>query len=246
MALQFGIKLWSVNQDLLEEAISLIKSGKFAYLEFMKVPQTDVQPFLKANIPFIIHAFEVDITNPACKEKSTEIIQESLTLATQLKAHWIIMHPWRGELEKVANFIDELHDSRIIIENMPYIGHDSLPLIGVTPTEIQNLCSKSQCGFCLDMNHAVKAACALGIPYQQHIAEFMQLNPTMYHLSDGTIDGGEDVHLAIGDGEYDMEFMMRTIFQHSPHACVTLEVPKEHGDLYEAKEGRERLISYIC
>ena len=243
MAIQFGLKLWSINQSLLEEAVHLIEAREFSYIELMKVPGTDIQPFLDTDVPYIIHAVEVDIANPAHKKKSREIIKSSQILADQVNAPWIIMHPLRGDVQKIAQFIYELQDPRILIENMPYFGLDLIPLAGSTPKEIDYFCHESKCGFCLDLNHAVKAACAFEIPYKEYITEFSLLNPTMYHLSDGTIDGGKDVHLSIGDGEYDMEFMMEIIRKQNTDAYVTLEVPKNYGDLREAKESKRKLAS---
>jgi len=240
-----GLKIWSINTDLIDEAVSLIHAGLFAYLELMPVPHTDIRPFLGRNIPYIIHSVEVDIADPACRKESLQAVQECLRWADVLCVPWVILHPWRGDIHAATGFIKDLNDSRIIIENMPYIGLDGFPLLGSRPVEIDCFKRESGCGFCLDLNHAVKAACAYDIPYPQYLESFVALNPTMFHLSDGTLDGGKDVHLAIGEGEYDMKLLLDLIARSGEEIYVTLEVPKHHGDFREAIDGREKLISLL-
>ena len=241
----FGLKIWSINTELIDEAVSLIQSGSFAYLELMPVPKTRIDPFLQRNIPYIIHSVEVDIADPACREQSRQAIQECLRWADALHAPWVVLHPWRGDIHTATKFVDDLNDSRIIIENMPYMGLDGFSLLGSRPDEIECFKREGNCGFCLDLSHAIKAACAYEIPYPIYLDSFVTLNPTMFHLSDGTLDGGKDEHFAIGKGEYDMKFLLDLIACSGEEIYVTLEVPKHHGDFREAIDGREELISLL-
>ena len=241
----FGLKIWSINTDLIDEAVSLIQSGLFAYLELMPVPQTSIRPFLERNIPYIIHSVEIDIANPRCRKQSLQAVQECLRWADALCAPWVILHPWRGDIHAATEFVKSLADSRIIIENMPHMGLGGFPLLGSRPDEIECFKHQGGCGFCLDLNHAIKAACAYNIPYPQYLASFVALHPTMFHLSDGMLDGGKDEHRAIGEGEYDMKLLLDLIARSGEDFYVTLEVPKHHGDFQEAIDGRKRLISLL-
>jgi len=241
----FGLKIWSINTDLIDEAVLLIRSGLFAYLELMPVPQTSIRPFLEKNIPYIIHSVEVDIADPICRKQSLQAVQECLRWADVLCAPWVILHPWRGDIYAAMRFIKDLDDSRLIIENMPYLGLDGLPLLGSRPDEIEDFKRQGGCGFCLDLNHAIKAACAYDIPYPQYLESFIALNPIMFHLSDGMLDGGKDEHFAIGEGKYDMKLLLDLISRSGEEIHVTLEVPKQHGDFREAIDGRKRLIALL-
>ena len=53
--IKFGLKLWSINYNLLEEARKLIEKGIFHYIELMPVPDTEISPFQKIKVPYVIH-----------------------------------------------------------------------------------------------------------------------------------------------------------------------------------------------
>ena len=54
----------------------------------------------------------------------------------------------------------------------------------------------------------------------------MALDPKMFHISDGALDDEKDEHLNIGDGEYDLGYMLRCVDE-SDSRFVTLETPRE-------------------
>jgi len=39
----------------------------------------------------------------------------------------------------------------------------------------------------------------------------LKLKPKMVHISDGTLCNEKDEHLAVGDGDYDFEFLMNCV-----------------------------------
>jgi deoxyribonuclease-4 len=83
----------------------------------------------------------------------------------------------------------------------------------------------SKFGLCLDLNHAVKAAISLGLDYKDFISEFMELNPSYFHIADGRLDYEKDEHLAIGEGEYDFEFL-KNLMRFANNTQVTFETPR--------------------
>ncbi len=80
-------------------------------------------------------------------------------------------------------------------------------------------------GLCLYLNHAAKAAVGLGVDYQEYIQDFLMLDPKMFHISDGTLTNEKDEHLNIGEGDYDIGFLMNCV-NRSELGYVTLETPR--------------------
>ncbi len=55
MKLDFGLKLWSTNNNVISEARKLIDDNVFQYIELTPIPKTDIDFFLNLGIPYIIH-----------------------------------------------------------------------------------------------------------------------------------------------------------------------------------------------
>ena len=136
----------------------------------------------------------------------------------------MILHPGFGNIEHAVEFLQEINDERILIENMPMIGLGDENLIGHNPDQIKMLID-NKFGFCLDLNHAVKAAISQNMPYQQLIDQFIKLGPKVLHIADGMLDQEKDEHLDIGKGEYDFKFLMNSVLK-SRAKYLTLETPK--------------------
>jgi deoxyribonuclease-4 len=101
-------------------------------------------------------------------------------------------------------------------------------MCGWSPEQIEILAGE-RVGLCLDLNHAIKAAIGLGIPYEQLIKEFLRLKPKMFHIADGFLDNEIDQHLSIGKGEYNFPELMSYI-KHSSSHKITLETGRENLD----------------
>jgi deoxyribonuclease-4 len=120
---------------------------------------------------------------------------------------------------------------------MPKIGTNKEKMVGFSPQQIKKL-MQNKFGFCLDLNHAIKAAISLKKDYKEYIAEFLKLNPKVLHISDGDLRNEEDKHLDIGEGEYDFNFLADYI-RKSGSEYITLETPR--ADLNSLKEDLENL-----
>ena len=90
---------------------------------------------------------------------------------------------------------------------MPVVGLDDESLIGHDSDQLKLLMG-SKFNFCLDLNHAIKAAISLDLPYQDFITELLKLNPKVFHIADGQLDIEQDEHLNIGQGNYDFKFLL--------------------------------------
>ncbi|MCM1987215.1 TIM barrel protein [Methanococcoides seepicolus] len=228
--MRFGLKLWSTNQDVMQKAADLIKQDVFQYVELTPIPNTDITPFLSYEIPYVIHiTTERHGLNIADKQKedfNLKIIDDCIQWADQLDAKYLILHPGFGLIDDAMDFLSLIEDDRVLIENMPKVGLFDEQMVGYSPEQIERLMG-SKFGLCLDLNHAVKAAVSLKLDYKLFIKDFLKLNPLMFHISDGNLNYEKDEHLAIGEGKYDSEFLMKCI-ESTPNKNVTLETPRSN------------------
>jgi sugar phosphate isomerase/epimerase len=239
---KLGLKLWSTNIDLIDEAASLVKSDVFQYVELTPVPGTSAVPFRKLDIPYIVHvtteAHGVNIADPAKAGYSLDRVRECVLWADQLDASYLILHPGFGRTDDALLFIKGLTDRRILIENMPKVGISGEPMIGYDTAQVRRL-TGGRFGLCLDVNHAIKAAISLGEDYRAFVDGLFALKPAVAHVSDGHLDVEKDEHLHIGAGDYDFAFITDRLRTHGT-PFVTLETPRENG-LRDAVEDAWRL-----
>ncbi|MCD4784953.1 MAG: sugar phosphate isomerase/epimerase [Candidatus Eremiobacteraeota bacterium] len=225
--MKFGLKLWSINTNLIDQAVHLIDEKVFDYIELMVIPDSEIKPFL-IDVPYIIHIphekFGVNIGDPAAKEYTLQKINKSITWADRLNAKHLILHAGHGSMQHATDLLHGLSDSRVLIENMPKVGLDGEAMIGHSPEQIEELVGDSDMGLCLDFGHAVKAAVSLGVDYKEYVKRFVGLRPRVFHVSDGTLSGERDEHLGIGEGEYDFGFLMECVG--SGTKLVTVETPR--------------------
>ena len=79
-------------------------------------------------------------------------------------------------------------------------------MIGYSPTQIEELIEDTDMGLCLDFGHAVKAAVSLGVDHKEYVQRFMELQPRVFHMSDGRLSEERDEHLGIGGGSMILDF----------------------------------------
>lgn len=242
--MRFGIKLWSTNADLIGEASELVNSGVFQYVELTPLPGTDISPFLRRDLPYVIHATTenhgVNIGDPAKAEYNLRCIRECTRWADLLCADHLIVHPGFGRLSDAMRFLEQIDDRRVLIENMPAVGLHDEPMIGYDTAQVRQL-TMGRFGLCLDVNHAIKAAFSMGMDYRLLLDQFLKMNPGIVHLSDGHVHHMKDEHLRIGDGDYDFSFIMGRLRLIS--TCgITIETPRTSGTLGEVIGDLERLL----
>jgi len=230
--IKFGLKLWSTNTELIEGAQELVKNDLFDYIELTYVPNSDLNPFKDRNLDYILHfptlRHDVNFADKDDMEKNLKLINEGLTWAKSVDAKYAIIHPGFGELKDVKIFLKKVDDERILIENMPKLGLRDGILLGYSTEDIKKL-TNNKFGFCLDLNHAIKASISQNKDYKKNIKNLSELEPEMFHVADGRLDFEKDEHLAIGKGEYDWKFLMDVI-KNSSSRYVTLETPRDTLD----------------
>lgn len=227
--MEFGLKLWSINTNLIDQAASLIDNKTFDYIELFVVPDTSVSPF-KIDLPYIIHIphekFGVNIGDPVKMEYNLQKINECINWANELDAKYLILHAGDGSIQAASDVLSQIADDRILIENMTKIGLNEEKMIGYSPDQISELLDNTNMSLCLDFGHAVKSSISLGIDYKSYIQEFLKLKPLLFHICDGDLEGEKDRHMNIGEGEYDIEYLLKCV-EINVSKYVTVETPRK-------------------
>lgn len=241
MVYKRGLKLWSVNTDSYYDCVSkLYSEGWFDYIELYVVPNTleSLPKWQALNIPFIIHAPHfAHGFNMAKKEKyesNLHIYKQVDKYATSLNAPYIIFHGGiDGDIKETARQLASFRDSRALIENKPYIA---LPnsiggkfCRGFNPEEISIVKEIANCGFCFDFGHAICAANSRNLDPYEYCRDFLQLNPSMFHLTDiDDITSELDSHPHLGKGQLDFSRIIAMIPNDSYVTFETVKNSKEN------------------
>lgn len=227
--IKFGLKLWSTDGILLNQAEELIKHKIFDYVELLVVPKTEISLFFNYKLPYIIHithdAFGMNIGDQRKKKSNFNMIKESFVWAETLKSKYLILHTGFGEIETARKFLKEVKSKDVLIENMPKVGLNGEKMIGFSPRQIKDLQDK-RFGFCFDVSHAIKSAISQKIDYKKYLKNFLLLKPKILHICDGDLDNELDQHLNLGEGQFDWQFIAEEIIPKV--AYITLETKRNN------------------
>lgn len=203
---KLGIKLFSTNTQLVDEAVQLVRDGVFSYIELYTPYESfnstkDAYQFL--DIPFVIHAPHfgngVNLSDSKLRDSNRRRLEDTFQFADMLDASHIIVHGgFGGSMDELISQCTELNDSRLVLENIPRIGINNEDCIGYSYEQLhQAVNSEAFSGMVLDIGHAVCAANAQNISWRHLITQFLSLSPVIFHLSDGYTDGLKDIHLSL-------------------------------------------------
>ena len=237
---RIGLKLWSVNTDFyLREAERLYAERVFDYLEIYFVPGSldSLSSWKSTGIPCIVHAphsaHGVNLASREAEASNILAYGDVRRFADGLSADTVIAHGGvLGSVDEVARQLSLIGDSRIVIENKPYLPIDGTPrlLAGSTPGEISQIIHGAGCGFCLDVGHAVAAANAHGVDWRGFLDEFLALGPKMFHLSDIDTTSKVDQHLHFGGGNLPIGEILSKIPSGSKISIETVKDSREKLD----------------
>ncbi len=230
---KIGLKLWSINKNYIKNAIKIYEKGFFHYIELFAVPESSfyIKYWKNFKIPFVIHAPHfgngLNFGKKSLFEKNMQMVKETLFFADQLKSEYIIFHPGvDGDIYETIREINYINDSRILIENKPYLGKvNDLICIGNSINEIKLIMEECRVGFCFDIGHSICAANFYKLNAIENIKEFIKLKPVIYHLTDGYFDSLYDEHLHFGEGNYPIKEIIKLIPQNS---SITNEAKKRY------------------
>lgn len=230
-----GLKLWNINTDFyFEEACKLYKQKIFDYIELYIVPShlELLNKWKTLSIPFDIHAphfaHKMNLSKPEYRESNLLLYKEVQEYADELNASVIVFHGGSGgNYKETAKQLLSFSDKRSLIENKPY---ETLPFVneafyvGSKFEEIEYIINNTNCGFCLDIGHAVCAANSFGINPYLYIEKFLSLSPKRIHLSDTDIDTTLDKHFNLGDGNLDIKRILSML---PKNINITIETNKK-------------------
>ncbi|MEN6384140.1 MAG: GNAT family N-acetyltransferase [Phycisphaerales bacterium] len=228
---KIGLKLWSINKNYFDEAKRLFEEGFYDYIELYAVPDSLelIDFWKKLQVPYVIHGPHfrngLNFADPQKKDDNIKLAHQAIKFANALNAEYIIFHPGvDGSIEETARQLSKIKDSRILIENKPYLGFGNVICTGNLPEEIEFIMKQCNVGFCLDIGHAICAANSHKIEYISFLKEFIKLEPTMYHLSDGDLHGEFDSHEHFGQGKYNLDELISLL---PSSAMVSIETKKD-------------------
>ena len=221
---KIGLKLWSINTDYYyEEANRLYDNGVFDYIELYVVPDSleTLPKWKRMGIPFSLHAphfaHEVNLADNSKFEYNKKIYEQIEIFKNELNAMFTIVHGgMNGSVDETIRQLNIIKPKNFFIENKPY----KVPLPdgnfrycrGFSIEEIVRIITETNCGFCLDVGHAICSANSQSIPPYEYLKKFYELKPLSCHLSDNFIDSELDGHLNIGKGNYDMKKILKIIY----------------------------------
>lgn len=236
---KLGIKIWSrdvlKNRTFFDETVKAAKEGLFEYIELFCFPNSyndtcDVIKKEMSGTKVIIHnshsAYGFDTGDKNRLQSNLRDVSDSKKFADVLKAEMIIVHAGCGDhpenLEETIRQFKIFNDSRIAVENLPYVCSVSKKILhGTSPEQIETIKKETGCKFCLDFSHATCAANYYKKNVVSEIKRYQELHPDMYHLCDGFRDEVNDKHLHFGEGNYDLSYFVNEII--SDDTFVTME-----------------------
>ena len=108
------MKFWSINTDLVDQAVHLIDEKVFDYIELFVIHDSEIKIFL-IDVPYIIHIphekFGVDIGDPTAKEYTLQMINESIAWADQMNVKYLILHVGHVSMQHAIDLLREVSDS---------------------------------------------------------------------------------------------------------------------------------------
>ena len=239
-----GLKLGSKDIQYTDEILEYYEQGVFQYIELFTLSGTyddTISYWKQFNIPFGIHApHSAAGLNLACvanRELNKNKISEAIKFADALKAKYIIFHSGtNGMPNEVVTQLKPFADERFLIENKPIRGLDGSTCVGSIYGDLKLIIDGigNGCGFCLDFGHAICAARTLKREPMEFINELRNLNPRVFHLTDGGFNSELDSHLHYGAGSFPLKDLLALV---PDGGMVTNEVKRFNiEDLLEVKK----------
>lgn len=218
---KLGLKIGSKDTQYTDEILEYYDKGVFQYIELFAIPGTyndTISYWKQFNIPFGIHAPHsaagLNLANVANRKVNELKIAESIHFADELKAKYIIFHSGtNGMPNEVVKQLSPFADERFLIENKPIRGLDGSTCVGSIYSDLKLIIDGigKGTGFCLDFGHAICAARTLKREPMEFINELRNLNPRVYHLTDGDFNSELDSHLHYGTGSFPLKKLLALV-----------------------------------
>lgn len=235
--MKLGLKLWSTNDFYIEEATRLYNEKVYDYIELFVVPNSInyLNLWSDLKIPFMLHAphsyagFNPSV--PKFKIQNLKLLEQVEEYRKILNPEYIIFHP--GISGKIINTIRQFNIfkemfptlfSLSLIENKPAVGIQGEKCLGCSVDDIIKIKKETGMGFCYDIGHSICYANSTGKNWKKVFFEFLNLCPSLFHLSDGHINSDKDQHLNYGHGNFELKWIIQSI---SNNSIILIETDKQ-------------------
>ena len=239
--MQTGLKVWASNFNYIQSARVLSEQGFCDFLELYVDPLVDenklgewrgVSKDIRLHAPHSWGGF-----NPAQAsglEQNCALLHKVEMYRSLFRPKTIIFHPGtNGSLEEAIAQFNVFREGFpgifqvALIENKPKVGLKGEDCVGASPDEIRQLIDKVDFRFCLDIGHAICYAAWAGRAWQDVVKDFIKINPSAFHLSDGFTASMHDKHLHFGRGDFDLHAILSMF---PLDASITIETPHDHSE----------------
>lgn len=184
----------------------------------------------KYNINFTIHAPHfsqgVNLADKNLFEHNKKVYQQVNLYAKELNAEYMVVHAGMdGSIEEVERQINIIKPYKFKIENKPFVAPrnpEKMLCRGATIKEISYIMEHCNCEFNLDVGHAFCSAVSQNLNQYEYLDDFLKLNPTSYHLSDGLFGDKIDIHYHFNDGDYDWNKIFSKLNKNIPWTLETI------------------------
>ena len=238
--IRYGLKLWSRNRNLFDEAVERFSNKEFDFIELGHYPPEPLNFEALAKlkeIPVTVHqpndaAFHELIAT----DELLSIWRDTLALADFFKSPTIIIHT--GKKHTAESFFENLKkidDPMIIVENSPGRDLFNYPMFGQHLEDLKRISEKKP--ICLDLQKAVSAAFHQKLDYKTYIEEVLKtIKPVYFHISGCKREGPEDpifLHGDLWDDDTDWTWIKKQLNAYAAEvrAPLVFETPKEKNTL---------------
>src|SRR3989338_1765338 len=238
--IKFGLKIWSNNTQLFDEAIRRYKNSEFDFIELYSnstVPHDYAALEVLKQIPVAaVHVGHLDkagFHEFFFTDEQRPAWQMTQDLADFFRVSRIIVHPANTHTsETFWGNVKKLNDDRVVIESMPALSPlgGEVRKFGISLEDLQAIGKKYP--MCLDVSKSIKAAVYLRQNYKQFITECLRhLRPEYFHISGCDVAHPIDQHDNLWDATFDVSWLRTTLERYADDTDIHLvfETPKE-GD----------------
>lgn len=235
MNFKIGLKLYSTNIDMLDEAAKLFSQGRFDYIELYAIPgsyPSTRRHWQSLEVPFVVHAAHfmhgINFAIQSQSKQNQTHFGTAQRFADLLNSPFIIVHAGNGgPIEESIRQIGVLQEPRIAIENKPKIGLNGAVCVGWSPDQFAQFQQADLLNqMVLDFGHAACSAASAGQELFGWLEDFLAYSPCLFHLVDCLLGTETDQHLNLGQGTLPIKRLLNCVGNGQP---LTLETPRKSG-----------------
>lgn len=232
--IKIGIKISTRNFDFLRDIYE--NSKLIDFIEIILMPEfksKEINILKNLKLPYFIHIpsgrYGIDFGDIKKNKKNLEYIGKINQYSADLKPICYIFHPESGDIAYSISNIQKLELKPIALENMPMKGIFGGKLLAYDVDTMRVFFKKiKDLEFCLDFNHAIKAAISMKAEYFEFIKNFIEFKkPMIFHISQGDIHVEIDDHLPLDKGNYDMKKLKSLLLNMNSLVYLTFETPRD-------------------